>query len=342
MVGYYRICLFTPRMGYYICLCKTILLKKGFLNLITSQRKTEILNDFKNKSREIFDCTKDKYNLEEAMESGVIEDVRDTVKGIQNIMIGSIPEGVDIPKVSTYISASGEDAISLVNIKITNRVKSDKTFAYPISVTKGKATEKVFDYMVGVYTALIVDQMVCENLAEVNGVLAEAVKEAKLPYSIKVVSDLGNEGKKIALLSDDEVIFVADEDRVFSLDNIIVLLTEATDLISEETIKAHFDALVEELATASTTVQLMGIYGGALVAYVCDISKRTRPATLIKKVCSKNVKNLYGKNDILAYYSEGDTFALVSRRDGDFEVILSPFDINTLLSKDVDVLKAIS
>ena len=42
------------------------------------------------------------------------------------------------------------------------------------------------------------------------------------------------------------------------------------------------------------------------------------------------------------YYYVNDIFALVARRDGHFEVILAPFDVNTLRKVDVDILKEIA
>lgn len=78
------------------------------------------------------------------------------------------------------------------------------------------------------------------------------------------------------------------------------------------------------------------------MAYICDISKRLKPLTLIKKICSKNIEKLRGSKDAVAYYFEDDVFALVERRDGNFTVVLSPFDVKTLRRVDVDVLKGIA
>lgn len=310
--------------------------------MITAEEKNSLVQEFHNASKEMFESVKENCKLRCAMEADDVDDARDIIKRIQNVMVANIPEGLSVPKTSLYVSPVGNEGISLINIALVNKMSAQKTFKYAITVTRDNAEEKVFDFMLSAYTALIIDELVNENLKKVNDVLTQAVAESGIDYGIKIVSSLGNEGKKIASMSDDEIVFVADETRVFSLENIIVLLDGATELISEETIQKHYNSIVEELATAQTPEQLVGIHGGALVAHVCDISKRLKPMTLIKKVCSKNVDRLRGDKDTIAYYSKDDVYSLIARREGNFEVILSPFDTKTLRKVDVDVLKAIS
>lgn len=309
--------------------------------MINAETKNELISQFKTEAKVMYDSVKVNCDLKAAMEEGNVDDVRDIVKKIQSIMIANIPDGMKIPKTSLYVSPTGSEDISIVNITIVNKLSADRDFRYPTVITKSNAEDKVFDYMLTVYSALLIDELVNRNLERVNDVLAQAVAESGIDYGIKVVSSLGNEGKKIVSISDDEIIFVADESRVFSLDNVIVLLEEETEFISADVIQSHYQNIVEELATAQTPEQLVGIHGGVLVAHVCDISKRLKPMTLIKKVCSKNVTKVRGDKDAIAYFSEGDVYAIVAKREGSYEVILSPFDVNTLRKVDFDVLKAI-
>ena len=309
--------------------------------MINAETKNELISQFKTEAKVMYDSVKVNCDLKAAMEEGNVDDVRDIVKKIQSIMVANIPDGMKIPKTSLYVSPTGSEDISIVNITIVNKLSADRDFRYPTVITKSNAEDKVFDYMLTVYSALLIDELVNRNLERVNDVLAQAVAESGIDYGIKVVSSLGNEGKKIVSISDDEIIFVADESRVFSLDNVIVLLEEETEFISADVIQSHYQNIVEELATAQTPEQLVGIHGGVLVAHVCDISKRLKPMTLIKKVCSKNVTKVRGDKDAIAYFSEGDVYAIVAKREGSYEVILSPFDVNTLRKVDFDVLKAI-
>lgn len=310
--------------------------------MINAVVKNNYIKEFVSSANSMFDTLKANYDLSEAMVANNVDNVHTIVRKVQSIMLASIPDGLSVPKTSLYVSLVGrDDYISLVNVTFTNKLSDSRKFKYTISITKDKASQKVFDFMISVYTTLITDELVNINLQKINDVLSQAVAESGLDYGVKIVSSLGNEGSKIASMSDDEIVFVADEDRVFSLDNVIVLFDEATEAVSEENIQKHFDSIVEELSTAQTPEQLVGIHGGALISHVCDISKRLKAMTLIKKVCNKNATKLRGDKDTKAYFADGDVFALVARREGAFEVILSPFDVNTLRKVDYDVLKAI-
>lgn len=310
--------------------------------MINLTKKNEIISQFTETSKEMFETVNANIDIDGVMSAGDVDGVRLAVKKVQNIMIANTPFGVAVPKASLYVSPTGAEEITIVNITVANKISSSKSFNFHNAITHGNANEKVFNFMLSVYTALLIDEMVDENLERVNTVLASAVTEAGLDYSVKVVSSLGNEGKKIAFMSDDEIIFVADEERVFNLDNIIILFEETDETYTEEVLKKHLQVLVDEMATAQTTAQLVGIHGGALVAHVCDISKRIKPMTLIKKVVSKNVSKVRGNKDTLAYFNDGKNFAILARRDGHFEVILSPFDTETLRNVDIDILKEIA
>jgi hypothetical protein len=330
------------RLLYYICVGSKIFLKGVDLKMINAVTRDALVNEFQTGVTNMFEDVKGNYNIAEAMSSNSIDDVRAIVKKVQSLMIANIPQGRNAPKASLYISSSGVDEINVINITVANKISSSKSFSYQTSITKGKTIEKIVDFMKDVYTALLIDDLVCENLERVNEVLAEAVKDAGLSYGIRVVSTLGNDNKKIASMTDDEIVFVADPERVFTLDTIIVLLDEVDEVITEDVITSHYNSLVDDISQAQTPEQLVGIHGGALISYICDISKRLKPLTLIKRICSKNIEKLRGSKDAVAYYLEDDVFALVERRDGNFAVVLSPFDVKTLRRVDVDVLKGIA
>lgn len=312
--------------------------------MVTLNEVVEILEQFTSDAKSMFEESKANFNLDEAMRvSGDVDEVRNVVAKIQNVMIGNIPTGVSIPRVSKYVSASGEGGvISVVNIKITNKINSDKKFSFATSITQGNADEKVFDFMLAVYSELIEDELANRNIARVNDVLMQLTAEAGVDYSVRVVSPMGNDGKKLSAISDDGIVFVADPIKVFQLENILVLFESATDLISEEVIQADFNKLVDELRTAQTTPQLVGIRGGLLVSYVCDISKRGKAFTLIKKVCNKNIEKQTSAKDYIAYFAKEDVFALVEQKKGVKSVLLSPFNVDTFLKVDsVSVLDEI-
>lgn len=276
------------------------------------------------------------------MEGNNTDLVRESVLKIQANVTSAIPEGIPVPKASLYISPSGTDTtkISLITLTLTNKVKGNKKFKYSYAATIDNVKESILDFFLASYTELVVDYMIDENLEKVNEILAGAVKEADLSYEVQVVSPLGNEGKKIAYIGDDLIQFVAVEERILDMDDILIV-SEASELVPEESIAEAKKQLAECLATAQTPEQLVGIHGGVLIEYVSDINKRVKPMTLIKKVCSRNAFKLTGNKDALAYYAEGNVFALVAKRDNKFEVVLTPFDVETLRKTDIDVVAEI-
>lgn len=306
------------------------------------EKKEEILAAFASMVEEGFNENSHNYNIEEAMDKDDVDRVREIVRAIQANVIACIPTGMAIPKASMYVSPLGEEgAISIVTVTISNRVNSDKDFKFTYTATKANAAKKISDFIQDVYNGLLVDIMIDENLKQVNEALSDAAKAAGIPYSVRVISPLGQNGRKIAYMSDDELVFVADEARALALDDILVF-HDPDEFITQERIDSAKEDLANDLAKAQTTEELVGQHGGMLIHYVSDISNRVKPMTLISKICNKNALKLRGAKDSIAYYKEGNVFALVARRDGHFEVLLSPFDTETLNKVDFDVLKALA
>lgn len=277
------------------------------------------------------------------MEQGNADLVRECALKVQNNIIAAIPEGVSVPKVSLYVSSTGtEEGISLVTVTVTNKISATKKFKYASQVTRNNPVKKLVDFLTMVYSELIVDVMADDNLSVVNSVISNIVEKAGVDYSVSVVSGLGRNGKKVDYISDDEVVFVADEDRVFMLNDILVF-AQPSEVLSEDVIENAISKEAENIMSAQTTEQLVEKHGGYVISYLCDINSQVRHMTLIKKVCTKNVSSLRGNKDSLAYFSDGDVYAIVARRDGQYEVVLSPFNVKTLRKEqDFDLMSKLA
>lgn len=279
------------------------------------------------------------------MDKGAVDLVKDCIIKFQNNIITAVPEAVPVPAVSLYqspLSTSGDGAIDIISLSLSNRINSVKKFKYTVRVTKNNIIQQLKDFFIPAYTELIISSMVESNLERVNDILGQAVEEAGVPYKVAFTSELGNEGKKLATLLDDEVVFVADEDRALSLDSLMIMrVPDEDEMITEDMIQNAYSALVSEIQECQTVEQLVA-NPGAFIRYVADISKHVKPSTIIKGICGKNVEKLTGNKDALAYYLRDNVFALVAKRSGNLEVVLSPFDLSTMRKVDVDVLKEIS
>lgn len=269
--------------------------------------------------------------------------VKDCVEKIRANVTSAVPFGYAIPKASLYVSSSGTDgkSISVISITLTNGWKDEKKFKFATQLpVRTSIVEEVKDFFFEAYKQLFMDILIAENLEDINALIAECTEKAGLNYKVVVVSPLGNDGKKVAYISDEEVDFVADINRIFDIDDILVL--QAPDeLITEEKIENAKQPLVDEFGLSQTTVQLVGAHGGSLIKYLCNIGTQVKAITLIRKVNNKNAQRLTGKKDTVAYYENGDVYAVVTRRDGAFDVLLKPFNVKTLVNEDVDVLAAL-
>lgn len=263
--------------------------------------------------------------------------INETVK----IMVASIPEGINIPAVSVYTSIKGDDnMINVIDLILRNKYSSNYEFKMKYRVV---FSENVFDVVVDFlkcsYIELIIDTLVRKNLEIVNAKLAEIGEEAGNEFKVSIVSPLSNKGKKIIRITDNEVVFVADEERALTLDDILVFC-QPNEILTEDKIQQGFNDEVSRFAEAQTTVQFVGVHD-PLVAYICDISKLIKPFTLIKKIYSKNIEKVRGSKETFAYYQKDKVYSVIFLSEDGKEVALQPFNIETLEVVDVDVLSEI-
>lgn len=257
------------------------------------------------------------------------------------IMVASVPDGIKIPEVSVYTSMNGDDnMIRVIDLILRNKYSSNYEFKMKNRVVFSEDVfEVVVDFLKCSYVELIIDTLVRKNLEVVNAKLAEIGEQAGNEFTVKIVSPLSNEGKKIVKITDKEVVFVADEERALALDDILVFC-QPTEFLTEEKIKQGFDNEVSRFAEAQTTPQFIGVHD-PLVAYICDISKLVKPFTLIKKVYSKNIAKVKGNKETFAYYQNDKVYSVIYVSEDGKEVALQPFNVETLEIEDVDVLSEI-
>lgn len=311
--------------------------------MYTQSNREELLKEFEQRAEEGFASLKARLCISQAMKESNAIAVREGVNLIKNLLISVIPRGIAIPKAYLYItSLSGDgNAISMVTITVSNRAGATKEFRFNTTVLGEDVEQKVFSFLKSVYMTLVEDEIAQVNVDHVNNVIGQAVAEAGLDYSIRIVTPLGNNGKKIAYLADDEVVFVADSHRLFDIDGMIIFMTEATEFISEERIQETYSKLVDALAKSQTPVQLVASHGGDLISMLCDISKRIKPMTIVSKVYAKNILAIKPNKDGIGYYNKNGVFAVVSRKGGSLELVMKPINAQTMEPVEFDVLGAV-
>lgn len=305
--------------------------------MLSVQKRDELLEQFKSTADANFKENCSDMDILRYMKSCNDNLVRECVKKIRDNVYSALPMGIGLPKDLLYQKLSGENEIELINIAVTNTVNSDKKFKFRFVVSQHHIEERIKGFFISAYTTLLLDSLIEKNLKDVNAVIEQVVEKAELPFYVKVVSPLNNDGKKIAYMSDEEIYFVCDEDRIFELDDIMIL-QEPGEIITEEMIKDAFDYEVKGVSEAQTPEQLIQAAGGFLICYVCNLSKLTKPITYMKKITNRNIIYDRGNKDAILYYLKDDVFALIAKVDGNYEILLSPVNTKTLRKVDVDIL----
>ena len=254
----------------------------------------------------------------------------------------SVPEGLTVEKVTFLVSFAGDGTkITMMPITIKNTITSAKSFKFRkvVNVDEGML-DSLVEFLGDVYESLVVDCLMQENVDVVNAVLEEITQGATdgedagigLDYKIKFVISSGD-GKKVDYLSDNEVVFVADPDRVFELNDILALYTPDENF-TEEDIEASKKVLRDSLLAFPTPAQL--VKGkNEFISYITNMQSK-KFATILKGITKQKAETAAeGK---IGYVTDGDAFALVANRDGEYEYVLSPVNMSTGMREDVDLL----
>lgn len=310
--------------------------------MYSKEKKEELFNKFYTNAENALNENCATLNYAGYMAEGEDEVLVQSIKKVDANVYLSIPEGVVIDRVNLRVHNSGKGKIDTSKVTVYNKSTSKK-FKYVLTITGGNVFSQLKEFFIGIYTDLIEDAIIESNLEAVNEALKKVTEKAGVEYTVSVTSPMGNKDKKVAVLTDDEVVFVADAERILDVPNLVIVQdAEENDAVEAEDVEAAIEAEAGVVATAQTTEQLVQIHGGTLISYLCDINKRTNGMTLIKKVTNKDIEKLRGNNDAVAYYSKDGVFAIVEKVEGSLNVILTPFDTNTFRKVDVDVISALA
>lgn len=264
----------------------------------------------------------------------------DGVKVAAEKAVKTVGDGT-LPKMSEYISFRGDTyETSLVRVMLSSKGYEDGELKFEKSVVSSEnIKESLAEFYKQVFGILVENKLMQENLKSINELFEDFAKKAGLNFSVRITTPIAFNGQKIAKITDEEVVFVADEERVFEMDDILVLY-EPTEFITEEQIEAAKEAEITLFAKAQTTPQFVAIKE-PIIAYLCDMSSLTKPITFIKKAYNRNVEKIRNtKGQVFAYYMKDGVFSVLDVMSGEqpaINVILHPFDVNTLENVDVDI-----
>jgi hypothetical protein len=310
--------------------------------MINTKTRDEIVKKFTEDVERTAEEVRGRIKLYSYYKAGVYDVVREGIHDIQKIIERQLPlskEEVNENKVAIHVSFTANTISVIMKNKFEScAVKFKEKFAIVIraGVSDDTIYDECFENMFTVYENVLVDILMRPNVYEFNKVLGELTEAAGLDYKVSVTRPYQNDGKKISVLTDDEVVFVCDQDRIFDIDTLTIMQTPVAVAEGEEPVGLTQEAIDEAkkamsdlFATAQTTAEFVENKGFPVIQFVCDLPKLKKPITYMNKIANKNIMNNKKAYDGLYFYYKDNVFALAEAKDGAVEVVFSPIDVNT-------------
>ena len=311
--------------------------------MITLTERDQVLDKFEKAVEAKAEEVRGRIKLYSYYDAGVYDTVKAGIHDIRKMIENQLPEGIELDAVAVHVSFVN----NAINMILKNKYEESAVkfrMKFSVIVRPDSTNDTMYDEVIigiyNVYRDLVSDYMIRKNVALFNAAMEELTTMAGVDYKISVVSPYMNAGKVITTLTDDEVVFVCDPERIFEIDTMSVMQVPG-ERFSEESISNYKKAEADKLATAQTTAEVVENKGFAIIQFVCNIQKFKKPLSFLKKIASKNIQNNKKEYDGLYYYLKDNVFALVEVKDGAAEIVLSPFSTETYKRVDgVDVLGA--
>ena len=315
--------------------------------MFNTAKRDEILQKFEQDVIKVAQDFSGVPRLYESFASDMVSSVKRWIGILDDRIREKLPEGIEVNKLSTRVLLYGEN---LMNISVRSSVTGGANpikYKFSLKKTDGSTDislyEELVDNIYNIYKLLIFSGMIDENVKYMNEVLSEICEAADLSYKVQVASPIGHKGDVIKYISEKEIVFVANEERIFNLDNVRVTM-ESDETVTMDSIMASRKSVADQYGTALDVVQFLENGAFDLIRYICKISKSRNIALPLRKLSVKSLKDTVKRKAGVYTYRDGDVVGLVEiAADGDEpEVILKPFNVKTFERvEDVDMLSMV-
>lgn len=313
----------------------------------------QIVNKFVEDAAEVTNRVIENNSMERAVES---DSLRVLVELFYNASYGSLPHDVSIEDTSLRVNLSDvEGGATTINVTVRNRHETEFPFKYKSMFTTNSSMEEIGTFFIQIFRTILENALLKEN-AKVLDELAEKVAgTAGLGFKVRFAPDSLASNRAVVKVSDEEVVFAVSREKLLSLEKLVLLsidpavnLIEIEDeqgvhLVEDEELRERYNKALDKEATAwsvaTTPVELIAAKV-PLLKYLVEYGLK-RPATLVREVFSNRLEAVgrFAKDkNLTAFYLQDDVFGAVIREDGEFSVLLSPFNTKTLEKADVDLL----
>lgn len=317
--------------------------------MISKEQMKEVVNTVKttldSELGDIVNANKGKVTADTSVEDAV------NLASNMGAAIGSVLEvleieGVEVPKLTARFTPVEHS----VTVKVSTKHKAQHPYSRETSV---KVDDNFAQGVVDAYIATIIDivylEKARESCADFNEEIAKFFEEAEADYTLAVTID-GSYGSVIASITDDVLTLNIGVDKAFELCDIPVLAeVEEEDGYDQIVKDKAIEELMNSIKKCQTTVSFLASKPDIITDLV-DLPSYRKVHKVLREKYHRKVNSLATIKEGYGYFHgdvpDGDDtiniFSVVHKGlDGNYDVILSPFNTKTLFNVDVDVLSLI-
>lgn len=269
----------------------------------------------------------------------IIEDINSS---LTLLVKNTLFNGVGV-KFTSRVQGNGfANALSSVDLTISSARNAGYKYRNQVSFS---VDENIAEKLAEEYRKAAVDILYGDyaysNVEELNASVAEFTNDCAFKVRFAVSDDY------VTDINNDTVVFGIGVNEALNLsetaDKLIYNGTteEEADAFKKAIVNSVREEFVEFLNTASNTVSIIAAKN-PVIAEVTGVTAKRRPDKYIRCILHKNAKYLSTCKKGVGYFQENingtDVFAIVSKDENGLKVVLNPYDIESNLNVDVDVL----
>lgn len=310
---------------------------KVIMELVQDARQNIETACNKFKERQVIDFGKDV--------AVVSEQIGDMLQSVANIIAGEgtklDAEFPEFLKSFKYTEVDGR--MEFINLTVRSKLNAELVHKETKKINCDENfVNEVVNTVVETALVLFVKNLALENIKEFRLELARMLAEdnVQIPFDFDFVLE---DDLIVTSITDEEVVLGICTSDAFNLGSLAIF--QGGDAYSENIARTARDTFFNSLKVVQTPVQLLK----AKIQLLLDITglnTKERADSILRKTYHKQAKYFGNTKVGIGYVSdkveingeEVQIFALVKKDGDEKRVILSPFDVKTLESVDVDVL----
>lgn len=238
---------------------------------------------------------------------------------------------------------TNEDKLTDMTIIVTSKLKAERKFKHEFDVkVDGDFVVNVGNGILDALFPAYYAEEASENIKEVNEKLDSLYEKYGLKRKVKFIIDTDNVGR-VYSIDDDVLVIRADVDKALDASKLGIMADgdEYATLINEESEKQFVDVMSTVVITPEILKKRI-----AVVDALADVRTKKHVNKIIRESYHKQAVYLKSAKSGVGYFNgkvgDANVFALVKMNDnGEYEVVLSPFDTEALIPVNVDIVSLI-